>query len=114
MIKDTFFSMPRFMNLCRKDMVENWRSNVLRIVLMYGVMALIMIWNGYFQYRGGGYGDTDPAWRFLLPLLMWGLWTFGCLSASFTMEKMKTKTSRLSVLMTPATPFEKYISRWLV
>ena len=76
MIKDTFFSMPRFMNLCRKDMVENWRSNVLRIVLMYGVMALIMIWNGYFQYRGGGYGDTDPAWRFLLPLLMWGLWTF--------------------------------------
>ena len=114
MIKDTFFSMPRFVNLCRKDMVENWRSNVLRIVLMYGVMALIMIWNGYFQYRGGGYGDTDPAWRFLLPLLMWGLWTFGCLSASFTMEKMKTKTSRLSVLMTPATPFEKYISRWLV
>ena len=47
MIKDTFFSMPRFVNLCRKDMVENWRSNVLRIVLMYGVMALIMIWNGY-------------------------------------------------------------------
>ena len=72
---------------------------MLRIVLMYGVMALIMIWNGYFQYRGGGYGDTDPAWRFLLPLLMWGLWTFGCLSASFTMEKMKTKTSRLSMFL---------------
>lgn len=114
MIKDTFFSMPRFVNLCRKDMVENWRSNVLRIVLMYGVMALIMIWNGYFRYQGVIGGSEDPAWGFLLPLLIWGLWTFGCLSASFTMEKMKTKTSRLSVLMTPATPFEKYFSRWLV
>lgn len=115
MIKDTFFSMSRFINLCRKDMVENWRSNVLRMVLMYGVMALIMVWNGYFQYRSGMYGvGTDPAWHFVLPLLAWGLFGFGCLSASFTMEKMKTKTSRLSVLMTPATPFEKFFSRWLV
>ena len=38
MIKDTFFSLPRFMNLCRKEMVESWRSNVLRMALMYGVM----------------------------------------------------------------------------
>ena len=42
MIKDTFFSLPRFMNLCRKEMVENWRSNVLRMVLMYGVMACLL------------------------------------------------------------------------
>jgi len=35
-MKDTFFSLPRFMNLCRKEMVESWRSNVLRMVLMYG------------------------------------------------------------------------------
>ena len=40
MIKDTFFSLPRFMNLCRKEMVESWKSNVLRMVLMYGVMAV--------------------------------------------------------------------------
>jgi len=42
MIKDTFFSLPRFMNLCRKEMVENWRPNVLRMVLMYGVMAVVL------------------------------------------------------------------------
>ena len=39
---------------------------------------------------------------------------FGCLSASLLMEKMKNKTSRLSALMVPATPFEKFFSRWLV
>ena len=51
MIKDTFFSLPRFINLCRKEMVENWKSNVLRMVLMYGVMAVVLVWNGYTQYN---------------------------------------------------------------
>lgn len=114
MIKDTFFSLPRFMNLCRKEMVESWRSNVLRIVLLYGVMTVAMVWNGYFEYRDGYRSSDDPAWTFLLVAFIWGLWVFGCLSASFTMEKMKTKTSRTSTLMTPATPFEKYFSRWFV
>lgn len=36
------------------------------------------------------------------------------MSASFTMEKMKTKTSRISTLMTPVTSFEKFFSRWLI
>ena len=66
MIKDTFFSLPRFMNLCRKEMVENWKSNVLRMVLMYGVMAVVMVWNGYFEYRGTYKYQEDPAWIFLL------------------------------------------------
>ena len=115
MIKDTFFSLPRFMNLCRKEMVENWRSNVLRMVLMYGVMAVVMVWNGYFEYRYWHSGQIeDPAWTFLLVVFIWSLWGFGCLSASFTMEKMKTKTSRTSMLMVQATPFEKFFSRWFV
>lgn len=114
MIKDTFFSLPRFMNLCRKEMVENWRSNVLRMVLMYGVMAVVMVWNGYFEYSGTSNYDEDPAWVFLLIVFIWGLWGFGGLSASFTMERMKSKTSRTSMLMVPATPFEKFFSRWFV
>jgi hypothetical protein len=115
MMKDTFFSLPRFMNLCRKEMVESWRSNVLRMVLMYGVMAVVLVWNGYFEYRYWHSGQIeDPAWTFLLVVFIWSLWGFGCLSASFTMEKMKTKTSRTSMLMVPATPFEKFFSRWFV
>lgn len=114
MMRDTFFSMPRFVNLCRKDMVENWRANVLRMVLMYGVMAIVMIWNGYLNYYRELYREIDPAWDFVLSLLIFGLFGFGSLSASFTMEKMKSKTSRLSTLMTPATPFEKFFSRWFI
>lgn len=114
-MKDTFFSIPRFVCLCRKDMVENWRAHVLRIVLMYGIMAVALLWYGYLDYR---YKSTlvldDDIWKFGLILFMICLLGFGCLSASFTLEKMKTKTSRLAMLMTPATSFEKYFSRWLV
>ena len=120
MIKDTFFSLPRFINLCRKEMVENWKSNVLRMVLMYGVMAVVMVWNGYFKYRYHNtayfirHANADPAWEFILISFLCFLFAFGCLSASLLMEKMKNKTSRLSALMVPATPFEKFFSRWLV
>ncbi|HJD77254.1 MAG TPA: hypothetical protein K8W04_14515 [Bacteroides reticulotermitis] len=114
MIKDTFFSLPRFVNLCRKEMVESWKTNLLRIVLLYGLMAVIMLWNGYFEYKWDHSSSSDPMWTFLLGLFAWFLWGGGCLSASFTMEKLKTKTSRISVLMTPATPFEKFFARWFV
>ena len=119
-MKDTFFSLPRFMNLCRKEMGESWRSNVLRMVLMYGVMAVVLVWNGYTQYNYHDsvyfirHANTDPAWGFILMAFLWFLFVFGCLSASLVMEKMKNKTSRLSTLMTPSTPFEKFFSRWLI
>ena len=100
--------------------MENWRSNVLRMVLMYGVMAVVMVWNGYFKYRYHNtayfirHANADPAWEFILISFLCFLFAFGCLSASLLMEKMKNKTSRLSALMVPATPFEKFFSRWLV
>lgn len=92
------------------------------MVLMYGVMAVVLVWNGYFQYRyhDSAYfirhtnANADPAWGFILMAFLWFLFVFGCLSASLVMEKMKNKTSRLSTLMTPCTPFEKFFSRWLV
>lgn len=120
-MKDTFFSLPRFINLCRKDMVESWKSNVLRIVLLYGVMAVVMIWNGYFAYSTHDsphfierHVNADPTKIFILLAFLWFLFGFGCLSASLMMEKMKSKTSRQAALMVPATSFEKFFSRWLL
>ena len=103
MIRDTFFSAPRFVNLCRKEMVESWKANLLRFVMMYGIMAIAFVWNGYFRYN-------YPQ----LTIFLWAMVIMGLLSASFVMERMKTKTNRIAVLMTPATMFEKFLSRWLV
>ena len=118
MIRDTFFSAPRFVNLCRKEMVESWKANLLRFVMMYGIMAIAFVWNGYFRYnypqgmidRGV---EQDPIWYFELTIFLWAMVIMGLLSASFIMERMKTKTNRIAVLMTPATMFEKFLSRWL-
>ena len=119
MIRDTFFSAPRFVNLCRKEMVESWKANLLRFVMMYGIMAIAFVWNGYFQYNYPegliNRGITqDPIWTFELGAFIWALVIMGLLSASFIMERMKTKTNRIAMLMTPATMFEKFFSRWLV
>ena len=32
MIRDTFFDWHRFVNVCRKEMVEGWKANLLRHV----------------------------------------------------------------------------------
>lgn len=117
MIRDTFFSLPRFMNLCRKEMVENWKTYMLRSVMIFGVLAIIFLWKGYFQYEYADQyskGGVDPIWSFELGAFIGGLIVWGCISTSFAMERMKSKTSRTVVLMTPATMFEKFFSRWLV
>lgn len=117
MIRDTFFSLPRFVNVCRKEMVEGWKANLLRVVLMYGMLAIVLVWNGMIEYGGYNRSMEDMErhiWTFGVVAFAWGLVIMGCLSASFTMERMKTKNNRLSVLMTPATMFEKFFARWLV
>ena len=119
MIRDTFFSASRFVNLCRKEMVESWKTNLLRFIMMYGIMAIIFVWSGYWKYnhpeRLLSKGElADPMWSTELIVFLWAVVIMGMLSASFIMERMKSKTNRIAVLMTPATMFEKYFSRWLV
>lgn len=119
MIRDTFFSMPRFVNLCRKEMVESWKANLLRFVMMYGVMAIALVWIGHFKYKDWtyikeDYVNTDPVWAFALTIFIVAILVTGMLSASFVMERMKSKTNRIAMLMTPATIFEKFFSRWLI
>lgn len=112
MLKDNLFSLSRFMDLCRKDMVESWKTNLLRVGMMFGVMVVIFVWSGYYHYKSQ-YSYDEQVEVSLYTFLWMGL-ICGCLAASFTMERMKSKTSRLSVLMTPATSFEKFFSRWLI
>lgn len=113
MNKDTSFSSSRLLNLCRKDMVENWKTNILRIVMLYGIMSVSLVSNGYNKYQNGNF-DVDPMMEYsLIAFLVFG-WIFGCLFTSVSFDKLKTKTSRISVLMNPATPFEKYFSKWFM
>ncbi len=120
-MKNTCFSWHRFWNLCQKEMVESWKTYVLRFVLMYGVLVIAFVINGFSVYnesRSSWYVQrgltTDPAWDSIFHIMIIGLFIFSCISASLIMDRMKTKTSSLSVLLTPVTPFEYFFSRWIV
>lgn len=117
MTHDTFFNLHRFVGLCRKEMVENWKVNLLRSVMTYGMLAIIFLWSGYLKYSDIDIHfqpEADPIWRSELNIFLVGIVAWGCISASFMMERMKSKTNRIATLMTPATMFEKFFSRWLI
>ena len=75
MIRDTFFSLHRFVNVCRKEMVENWKTYILRSVMVYGMLAIVFVWNGYYQYHNleAGAVGMDPIWEFESRFFLWGL-----------------------------------------
>lgn len=49
--------MSRFVDLCRKEMIESWKANVFRVVMMYGLLAVFFVWNGYFRYSSFSRAD---------------------------------------------------------
>ena len=79
MIRDTFFSLHRFVNVCRKEMVENWKTYILRSVMVYGMLAIVFVWNGYYQYHNleGGSCGHGPYLGSLSPDSFFGDLSFG-------------------------------------
>lgn len=116
---DTFFDGLRFWNLCRKDLLESWKVSLLRLFAVYGILAVIFLWNGLdtckYSYLPDEDITVDPMWNLEYWVGgFWGLFIFGSIAASFAMERLKGKTGRIAWLMTPATVFEKFFSRWLL
>lgn len=117
MLKNNIFDRSRFINFLMKDIIENWKSNLLRIISMYGLIVLIFFFNNYFSFEHYSPTDQHAANQiesFGMGLFMWCLWGFGCVSASLTFERMKSKTGKISLLMTPVTSFEKYLVKWIL
>ena len=114
MSKNTFFDLHRFINLCRKEMVEGWKVNLLRMLLMYGALTVFFIFLGFIDYERATTLMKDPVVEGSLRVFLVAGCIYGCISASLIMERMKTKAGRFSFLMLPATSFEKYVARWLV
>lgn len=60
MIRDTFFSLHRFVNVCRKEMVENWKTYILRSVMVYGMLAIVLEWILSVSQSGSGSCGHGP------------------------------------------------------
>ncbi|MBR0042611.1 MAG: hypothetical protein IJP36_06425 [Bacteroides sp.] len=121
-IKDTFFSFPRFANYFKKVLVEDRKRLLQRIITVFGLLVVFgaIISDSCYQHymealkMGIVRNEIDPAIDGLMPLFVFGLFIGCALSASFIMEPMSSKTSRIYALMLPATSFEKYFVRWFI
>lgn len=115
-MENNFFSLSRFAKVAKKDFMENYKTNALRIIMLYSVITVILLWAGFLRYNNGQEDSSInyPMSLVLAPIFALLLDGTLFLYASFMMDGMKTKTKRISFLMNPATTFEKYIYRWIM
>ena len=107
------FSFSRLMMVMRRDLVENWKTNLQIALSVYGafLISAVMSYTSqkdmtdsslYFAYRMGFYMAVGII-SYIIFLL----------NGVHIMETMNTKEKRISYLMLPATQAEKYVSRAL-
>lgn len=129
MNNDNFFVLPRFKAYFLKLLREHWKTNMVRVILMFAAMFIVVMWSSMTTYSTyinfGNDLDTDLDDQ-LGPLnfdpmhdteiFIYGLFLFvvGCYWASQMMCDLKRKTGRVFVLTTPVTPFEGWLARWLL
>lgn len=111
------YSTSRFVKLCKKNIIEDWKVNVLRFAGIFGILAVLFLWNGYLCYRNSYideyFKQEDPCYNFIISMFMICLFVVGSVGASYMMSKMSKKTGSVNVLMNPASMFEKYLFRWI-
>lgn len=119
MIRDTLFDLHRFLNVCRKEIFENRKSLLIYSIMVYGVLAitLILFLKGHYVqtdiYDSVEHFNRDFSYVGMI-IALWNFAIMGIFSASLTMEGLKTKNGRQSMLMLPATSLEKFLARWLI
>ena len=101
--------------------VKMLRENRVKLLLMTGVMfgsvIIMALLCGYSEYsdsiKGYGYSAMEEL-NNETAIGMFILFLFGTIAGSMVFDNLSSKTNRLSVLMLPATTFEKYIVRLIL
>ncbi|MDR2385077.1 MAG: hypothetical protein LBD80_05370 [Tannerella sp.] len=112
------FNIKRFGLVLRKDMLENWKQYTYLFLMMFGIIAIVLLWsswnwNYYINIKAYAVNSDDLNLELLLlSSLMFAI--FGILFASTLMNPMNDKTKRIAHLTCPASDFEKSFSRWVI
>lgn len=96
--------LNNFILVAKKDFIEHKKTILIAVGSMIGVCIVSGAYMGYLG-MGGGYGELG-FYCFLLGIS-------GYAFASVMFSDMKSKQSRISTLMLPASSFEKYMVRWI-
>lgn len=109
------FSFTRLMAVMKRDMMENWKTNLYRLIACYSGAAMAFLF-GMYGVLSGNRGETEETQYLSFcntfhSILIFVTFFYLMICASRIMEVMNTKNKRISYMMLPATIGEKFISR---
>ena len=102
-----YFSFSRLGLVMKRDFMENWKTNLYRLLGPYTIFLLVMWFSSMNMTNFNEFSDIVSATFF--SVLFFG----GSFTASYALETMNTQQKRISFLMLPATSFEKFFARFL-
>ena len=110
-----FFSFSRIAMVMKREIMENWKTNLYRLIGIYAAFALVMVLTMSKQVT---YSDSQMAFQHYCSNIMgtfaFIIGIFGIVYAANIMENMITKEKRIAFLMLPATMIEKFVARFLI
>lgn len=115
---NNFFSFPRIVMVMKREIMENWKANMLRLIGLYAAFAIPML---LFMLKISNESRwlDNPDWALgdfcqsMMSTFMIIIGIVAFVYASNIMENMITKEKRISFLMLPATMIEKFVARFL-
>ena len=109
------FSFTRLMAVMKRDMMENWKTNLYRLIGCYTGLALALIFGMKGIERSVEYNVPGDLYvQFcdrIYSIIIFATFFYLLICASRIMEVMNTKNKRISYMMLPATISEKFVSR---
>ena len=111
-----FFSFPRIAMVMKREIMENWKTNLYRLIGIYAGFLLVMVFT--MSKQASSYSDPQVAFQHycsnVLGAFVLIISIFGIVYAANIMENMITKEKRIAFLMLPATMIEKFVARFLI
>ncbi len=115
---ETTFSMTRVQHIMRRDLIENWKSNLYGLLGIFAACFFPMLgflWSAE-RWTEAGYPEVYSFERFcgnMLGIIGMVVSVAMIYYASRIMKCMDNKEKRISYLLLPATKLEKFFSRAL-
>ena len=115
---ETTFSMTRVQHIMRRDLIENWKSNLYGLLGIFAACFFPMLgflWSAE-RWTEEGYPEVYSFERFcgnMLGIISMVVSVAMIYYASRIMKCMDNKEKRISYLLLPATKLEKFFSRAL-
>ncbi len=108
-------SFSRIAMVMKREIMENWKTNLYRLIGIYAAFALVMILHMWTM--SSGRSSQISFTTYCSNIMGTFVFIIGIASIAYAaniMENMITKEKRIAFLMLPATMIEKFVARFLI